>query len=167
MIVVSSFDHAPAAFAQYQPSHVISILDRDEPLSSFKGLGASHHLRLIGDCSRNAACADDDDSRCAQLIAFAERWDRCAPLLIHCSEGVARSMAAAFIILCAVEKDTPESEIAARIRQAAPHADPNLLLVAEADKLLGRQDRMVEAILDLCPCAGSVAKPVVTLPVAA
>lgn len=167
MIIVSSLDHAAAAFRRYQPSHVISILDRDEPLLQFPAIALQRHLKLIGDCSRHAQDDCAADSRCAKIIRFVESWDRKTPLLIHCSEGVARSMAAAFIVLCAVEPDAAEVDIAARIRRAAPHADPNLLLVAEADKLMGRDDRMVGAILDLCPCAGSVAEPIVTLPVAA
>ncbi len=171
MIVVSSLGHSEEAFRKYKPSHVISILDYEEPTPPvFDTLPPENHIKIIENCSRGSDC-DDESTRCARLVAFAQHWAEGgktrAPLLIHCHQGVARSMAAAYIIMCAVEKNHCEKEIAARLRRAAPHADPNLLLISEADALLSRNDRMVEAILDLCPCSGTVAAPIVTLPVAA
>jgi predicted protein tyrosine phosphatase len=164
MIVVSSYSSAEKAFRHYKPRFVVSILDRDEgPAPSFEGLPADNHLYLCGDCSS----ADPDQTRSRQLVDLARRWDRKEPILIHCHQGVARSMAAAYIILCAVEEGRCEAEIAKRLRKAAPHADPNLLLISEADALMRRDDRMVEAILDMQPCSGAVCNDVVTLPLAA
>ncbi len=74
-------------------------------------------------------------------------------------------MAAAYIILCAAQDGVCEREIANGLRKAAPHADPNILLISEADKLMGRNDRMVEAILDLPPCSGANCDDLVILPV--
>ena len=169
MIIVSSLKQSAEAFAEYRPSHVISILEGDEAVPpAFDTLPADDHLRLIENCSEAANCNNGPgDTRCARLIELAQRWKRGAPILIHCHQGIARSMAAAYIIMCAVEPDRSETEIAERLRQAAPHADPNLLLIAEADALLGREDRMVEAILDLAPSSGTVAAPIVALQVAA
>lgn len=166
MIVVSSLDHAAEAFERFRPSHVVSILDHEEATPpAFATLAPENHLQLIGNCSETAPC--DDAARCDKLLKFARRWDRKAPLLVHCNQGVARSMAAAYIVMCAVEEGRCEKALANRLRNAAPHADPNLLLISEADALLNRDDRMVEAILDLSPSCGAVAKPIVTLPVAA
>lgn len=168
MIVVSSFSHAAEAYETYRPSRVISILDAsDGPPPAFKGLASENHVLLGDDCSKAGEPCAAGKQRCEKLIALARDWDRKEPILIHCHQGVARSMAAAYIILCAVEDGRSEKEIAARLRQAAPHADPNLLLISEADELLGRQDRMVEAVLDLCPCSGAVVSPIVALPLAA
>ena len=172
MIIVSSLDHVEEAFQKHRPAYVVSILDVDEPTPPvFDALPEGNHIKLIGNCSRagDPACAEQP-SRCDQILKLAERWsadETKAPILIHCIEGAARSMAVAYILMCAIEENAPESEIATRLRQAAPHADPNLLLISEADKALGREDRMVEAILDLCPCCSSVVAPIVTLPLAA
>ena len=164
MIVVSSFDSAAQAYRKYRPRYVVSILGDDEgPTPCFDDLPADHHIELRGDCSNT----DNGSARCRRLIALAESWDRSAPILIHCQQGVARSMAAAYILLCVVEKDRCEKEIARRLRRAAPHADPNLLLISQADALLDRHDRMVEAILEIEPCAGAVCNDIVTLPLAA
>lgn len=164
MIVVSSLTSSEEAFRRYKPSFVVSILDCDEgPAPTFNGLAKERHIELRGDCASNEA----KSSICTQIVELANKWDRNEPILIHCQQGVARSMAAAYILLCAVESERCEIEIAKRLRQAAPHADPNLLLISEADKLMHRDDRMVEAILDMCPCAGAVCNDIVTLPLAA
>ena len=171
MIIVSSLEHAGAAFKQYAPAYVISILDNDEPTPPvFDSVPAENHLKLIEDCSRSSDPMDCEN-RCAKLLAIAERWRADAeprgPILIHCHQGVARSMAVAYILMCAIEQNNCERKIADRLRSAAPHADPNLMLVSEADAMMDRNDRMVEAILDLCPSCGAVEKQIVTLSVAA
>jgi len=169
MIVVSSLGHSEEAFRKYKPSHVISILDYEEPTPPlFDTLPAENHIKLIENCSAASNCNGPHElSRCEKLIALARRWDGAAPILIHCHQGVSRSMAAAYILMCALAEGRCEKEIAAHLRKAAPHADPNLLLVSEADALLGRNDRMVQAILDLCPSCGTIAAPIVALPLAA
>lgn len=168
MIVVSSLNHAMEAYKRFRPSHVVSILDHEEAdAPAFEGLAEENHLHLISNCSDPERCGASETPRCDKLIALARDWNRAAPILIHCNQGVARSMAAAYIIMCAVEEHQSERTIAERLRKAAPHADPNLLLISEADGLLNRDDRMIEAILDLTPSCGAVAKPIVTLPIAA
>ena len=167
MIIVSSYKEAPAAYKKYGPQFVVSLLDADEgPTPSFPGLSQDNHLELRGNCSAHNS-DDCIEGRCRKLIDLAKRWDRKEPILIHCHQGVSRSMAAAYILLCAVENNISETAIAQRLRKAAPHADPNLLLISRADTLMGREDRMVEAVLDLSPCAGASSDGVVTLPLAA
>ncbi|MEO1243524.1 MAG: hypothetical protein AAFX54_16570 [Pseudomonadota bacterium] len=171
MIIVSSLDHAVEAFRKHRPAYVVSILDVDEPTPpAFDTLPSENHIKLIGDCSRGGADCDGQSARCNEILDIARRWvqdGRKSPILIHCNEGAARSMAVAYIMMCAIEPAQSEKDIAARLRSAAPHADPNLLLISEADAALGRNDRMIEAILDLCPCCSTVGAPIVTLPLAA
>lgn len=172
MIIVSSLNSAEAAFEKHRPAYVVSVLGKDEPTPPlFKVVAPENHIKLIGDCSRAEPSGEGEGSRCRQLVDLAERWLKDppprAPILIHCCEGSARSMAVAYILMCAIEKSHPEEEIAQRLRLAAPHADPNMMLVSEADALMGREDRMVEAILNLCPSSAAVDAPIITLPVAA
>lgn len=82
----------------------------------------------------------------AAVIDFARRWDRKAPLLIHCFAGVSRSTAAAFITSCALHPHLDEDDIADRLRAASPTATPNRRMVAMADLMLGRGGRMRDAI---------------------
>ncbi|MGH6859354.1 MAG: tyrosine phosphatase family protein [Phyllobacterium sp.] len=81
-----------------------------------------------------------------QFLAFARRWDRTAPLLIHCYAGISRSTAGAYITALALNPALKEAELARTLRRNAPSATPNSRLVALADDLLGRQGRMVDAI---------------------
>ena len=81
-----------------------------------------------------------------QLVAFGQRWDRHAPLLIHCYAGVWRSTAAAYITALALNPELDEVWLAQQLRQNAPSATPNGRLVALADDILVRKGRMVDAI---------------------
>jgi predicted protein tyrosine phosphatase len=80
------------------------------------------------------------------LVAFAARWDRREPLVVHCYAGVSRSTAAAFVIVCALSPDRDEHDVAAALRAASPTATPNARLVGVADRVLSRNGRMVAAI---------------------
>lgn len=81
-----------------------------------------------------------------QFIAFGRRWDRKAPLLIHCYAGVSRSTASAYITAIALNPELDETRLAQTLRRNAPSATPNALLIALADDLLVRKGRMVDAI---------------------
>jgi len=80
------------------------------------------------------------------LLEFVGRWDRSAPMLIHCFAGVSRSTASAYIAACALNPRRDEHEIAQALRAASPTATPNARFVALADARLGRDGRMSAAI---------------------
>ncbi|ATU92195.1 tyrosine phosphatase family protein [Phyllobacterium zundukense] len=82
----------------------------------------------------------------SDLIAFGRRWDREAPLLIHCYAGISRSTAGAYITALALNPEIDEVQLAQVLRRNAPSATPNSRLVALADDMLGRKGRMVDAI---------------------
>jgi predicted protein tyrosine phosphatase len=84
-----------------------------------------------------------------ELIRFAHAWDRAEPMLIHCFAGVSRSTAAAYIAACALAPKRDEFDVARSLRAASPTASPNTLLVALADRALGRRGRMSEAIAEI------------------
>ena len=164
MLILSSLEHATEAFARFGPCRVISLLSEDEPMPVFSALGADHHLRLY--VERDACAKTISEAarrRAASIIDFARNWERDGHILVHCYHGVSRSTAAAFIIMCILQPEIPESELAQRLREAAPHADPCPLIIAYADDMLGRDGRMQDAIEELClPCA-QVAAPISTL----
>ena len=85
------------------------------------------------------------------LLRFVRRWDRTAPLVVHCYAGISRSTAGAFVTACALNPDRDEGQIARAIRDASPTAAPNLRIVTHADRLLGRNGRMIAAIRDIGP----------------
>jgi predicted protein tyrosine phosphatase len=80
------------------------------------------------------------------LLDFARVWDRRAPLLIHCFAGISRSNAAAYTVAAALAPKRDEGELANALRRLSPSATPNIRLVSIADKILGRDGRMIRAI---------------------
>jgi predicted protein tyrosine phosphatase len=85
------------------------------------------------------------------VLAFVRKWDRAAPLVIHCYAGISRSTASAFMTVCALNPHRDEIVIAQQIRAASPSAYPNRLIVSLADRALGRQGRMVRALDEIGP----------------
>jgi predicted protein tyrosine phosphatase len=80
------------------------------------------------------------------LIAFVQRWPRRAPLVVHCWAGISRSSAAAYIAACTLNPRRDEAAIARAIREASATAMPNARLVTLADRILGREGRMIAAV---------------------
>lgn len=168
MLIISSLDEACRAFAEHQPARVISLLSGDEDLPCFDGLAADRHLKLyVNDESSGESINSAARDRAREIVDFLKTWSGDGDILIHCSRGVSRSTAAAFVIMCMRAPEKKECDIAAALRSAAPFADPCPLLVSYADALLGRDGRMIDAIEDLPPPCAAITAPVVTLPLAA
>ena len=91
-----------------------------------------------------------------RLIDFASRWDRTAPMVVHCFAGISRSTAGAFVAACAINPQRDEQEIAWAIRRASRTAQPNARIVAIADQLLKRDGRMVRAVETIGPGQAAV-----------
>ena len=151
MILVSPLSQIQDAIAQHAPSHLVSLLDPHSMIETPDGIDPERHLKVgVNDVSSlRADVTSPETLHAQQVIDFARAWDRNAPMLIHCWAGVSRSTAAAFITLCVIEHNAPEDAHAQQLRDQAPHANPNTLLVAHADTLLGREGRMIDAVASM------------------
>ena len=87
-----------------------------------------------------------EEAHVERILAFVRAWPREKPLVIHCYAGISRSPAAAYIAACALHPERDEAELARALRAASPSATPNRRFVELADRLLGREGRMVAAI---------------------
>jgi predicted protein tyrosine phosphatase len=87
-----------------------------------------------------------DEQHVTDLLRFVRRWDRQAPLVVHCFAGISRSTASAYASVCALNPHRDEASIARALRQASPTATPNIRIVSLADRILARDGRMVAAI---------------------
>jgi predicted protein tyrosine phosphatase len=85
------------------------------------------------------------------LLRFVRSWDRANPLVVHCYAGISRSTAGAFVTACALNPQRDEATIARALRAASHTATPNLRIVTLADRMLGRDGRMVAAIRSIGP----------------
>lgn len=131
------------------PSHLISLVPDFEQPETPPILEPGRHLRLeLDDIDAPAAGLTlPHTGHVQQLIAFAQDWSGSRPMLVHCAAGVSRSAAAALVIACARSHAENEDSLVDRLRRTAPHARPNLRILALADRLLGRNGRLVKAAL--------------------
>jgi predicted protein tyrosine phosphatase len=127
--------------------HVVSLLG-DEFVRRPHGITPENYLRLrLHDiCSPLDGYVLPDEAHVADLLHFVRGWDRRTPLVVHCYAGISRSTASAFACVCALNPDRNEASIARALRRASPTATPNVRIVSLADRLLGRDGRMVAAI---------------------
>jgi predicted protein tyrosine phosphatase len=147
-ILVCPLSRVEQMVATHAPERVVSLLDPD---FRFPELGAAYqhrHLRLhLHDVHESVpGQVVPAASHVAELLEFLGRWQRTAPLLIHCRAGIGRSTATAFIAACLHNPDIDERMIALELRRTSPLARPNQLLIALADATLGRNGRMVNAM---------------------
>jgi predicted protein tyrosine phosphatase len=128
--------------------HVVSLIGDEASLVRPAQIPAENHLWLrLHDISTPLdGYIMAGEEQVADLIRFVKRWDRSAPLVVHCYMGISRSTASAYASVCALNPDRSETDIAQSLRAASPTATPNIRIVSLADKLLGRQGRMIAAI---------------------
>lgn len=145
-ITVASFDEADEILdsgACDDFSCLISIGDPDSRPP------AGHHR--IRDSLRLAFYDTQDeigptDEHVQRIIDLGRRLQGKGRILIHCHAGISRSSAAAYIIYCVAFGPGREAEALERVYAQRPIARPNGLMVAIADRLLGRNGAMSRAI---------------------
>jgi predicted protein tyrosine phosphatase len=127
--------------------HVVSLIG-DGAIPRPDGITPENHLwlRLHDISSPLDGYIMPGEEHVAELIRFVRRWDRHAPLVVHCFMGISRSTASAYVAVCALNPKRSEAIIAQALRTASPTATPNHRIVAIADRLLDRDGRMVAAI---------------------
>src|SRR5271165_85353 len=128
--------------------HVVSLIGDEARLERPAAIAPENHLwlRLHDISSPLDGYIIPGEQHVAELIGFVRDWDRRAPLVVHCYMGISRSTASAFAAVCALNPRRAEDDIAQALRAASPTATPNSRIVSLADRLLGRNGRMVAAI---------------------
>jgi predicted protein tyrosine phosphatase len=128
--------------------HVVSLIGDEARLERPTGIAPENHLwlRLHDISSPLDGYIMPDEEHVADLLHFVRGWDRRAPLVVHCYMGISRSTASAFASVCALNPHRDEGTIARALRRASPTATPNIRIISLADRLLGRNGRMVAAI---------------------
>jgi len=148
LLLVTPLSSLADALGAHAPSHLVSLLSPEHMIETPAGFPPAMHLKLgINDIvDPMAGPAPPAREHVDALLLFARSWDTKQPLLIHCWAGISRSMASAFTILCDRLGPGREIQIARAMRERAPHAQPNRLLVRHADDALGRSGRMLLAL---------------------
>jgi predicted protein tyrosine phosphatase len=148
MIHVCSLSRLQETVEDIGARHVVSLIGDETRLQRLAGVTPENHLWL---CLHDISAPLDGyimpgEQHIAELLNFVRGWDRKAPLVVHCYMGISRSTASAFASVCALNPKRDEASIAQALRRASPTATPNIRIVSLADKLLGRNGRMVAAI---------------------
>ncbi len=148
MIHVCSLARLHRTVADIGARHVVSLIGDEANVVRPAQVTAENHLwlRLHDISAPVAGYIMPGEEQVADLLRFVRRWDRCTPLVVHCYMGISRSTASAYASVCALNPERSEADIARALRDASPTATPNIRIVSLADKLLGRQGRMVAAI---------------------
>src|SRR6266498_709002 len=106
----------------------------------------SSKLRLLfGDTLDEESGATEGDVR--SLIELAQYLrSTVGKVLIHCEAGISRSPAAALILYACWLGPGREGEAMEKVFTLRPIAKPNRRMVMLADKILGREGRLIDAL---------------------
>lgn len=149
MIHVCSLAKLHETVERYGARHVITLINGGTVLTRPSNVDPTNHLFLgLNDIVEEIeGMVAPAEHHMRELFDFVQAWPRERPLVIHCYAGISRSTAAAYAALCALLPDRDERELAQRLRHASATATPNPRIVALADAALGREGRMVAAIV--------------------
>ena len=153
MIHVCSLARLHDTVAETRASHIVTLLRLIDRVQRPTSVVESNHLILGMDdiMMPMDGYTHPAEEHVHDLIEFVQRWDRRAPIVMHCYAGISRSTAGAFISACALNPDRDEATIAQAIRGSSKTAAPNIMLVGHADRILGRKGRMIAAVEALGP----------------
>ena len=153
MIHVCSLARLHATVEETRARHIVTLLRLTDRVQRPGHILEQNHLVLAVDdiTLPQDGCTVPGEEHVARLIQFVRRWDRKAPMVVHCFAGISRSTAAAFTAACVLNPERNEAQIARAIRVASPTAQPNLRIVSIADRLLTREGRMIRAVERIGP----------------
>jgi len=134
-------------------SHILTVMANVAQVQRPASVREANHLRVQMDdiTEQIDGFVAPSDQHIEQVLGFVRGWDRSAPLVVHCYAGISRSTASAFAAACMLNPHRDEAAIARQIREASPTAFPNRLIVALADRALGRDGRMLRALDEIGP----------------
>ena len=139
--------------------HVVTLIKDVSLVHRPESIMAQNHLLLDMDdiTDHIEGYVAPAEEHVGDLLRFVRAWDRAAPLVVHCYAGISRSTAGAFVAACALNPQRDEAKIARALRDASPTAMPNIRIVSLADRILGRDGRMIAAIQSIGPGMASYA----------
>ena len=148
MIHVCSLARLHDTVHQTGALHIVTMLKHTDRVERPDHILESNHLILGMDdiTSEMDGYVTPCEEHVGRLLSFVRGWDRARPLVMHCYAGISRSTAGAYVAACALNAERSEHTIARELRGASTTATPNARLVSLADRMLGRDGRMVAAI---------------------
>jgi len=148
MLHVCSLAALPDTVRATGASHILTVMANVDQVQRPSSVLAHNHLKVSMDdiTEHMDGFMAPSDSHIEKVLNFVRGWDRSAPMVVHCYAGISRSTAGAYVAACALNPRRDEMAIARELRRASPTATPNARIVSLADRVLGRDGRMVAAI---------------------
>ncbi|MEQ8781363.1 MAG: tyrosine phosphatase family protein [Roseibium album] len=148
MLHVCSLSKLNETVAETGAKSVVTLINAEMDVPTPAGVSPDRHLFLAFNdiVEQVALLTPPNEQHVEDLLAFVREWDRKAPMVIHCWAGISRSTAGAYVAACALNSEADEYRLASALRETSPSATPNARIIAMADKLLGRDGRMIDAI---------------------
>ena len=102
MIHVCSLARLHDTVAETRASHIVTLLRLIDRVQRPTSVVEANHLILGMDDIRTPmdGYTHPAEEHVHDLIEFVQRWDRRAPVVMHCYAGISRSTAGAFITAC-------------------------------------------------------------------
>jgi predicted protein tyrosine phosphatase len=153
MLHVCSLAALPDTVKATGASHILTVMANVAQVQRPHSVLEVNHLRVqMDDITEHMdGFLAPSEAHVEQVLNFVRGWDRSAPMVVHCYAGISRSTASAFAAACMLNPHRDEISIARQIRAASPIASPNRLIVSLADKVLGREGRMLRALDEMGP----------------
>ncbi|MBP1843691.1 putative protein tyrosine phosphatase [Rhizobium petrolearium] len=148
-IVVCPLASIAEMAVRHRAREMVSLIAESQDFHRPGVISANRHLKLAMNDIGFAGTGDlvaPSETHVKSLIGFVRDWDQSAPIIIHCWMGVSRSPAAAVIATLSLHPEEDDFALAARLREAAPHATPNSRLIEIGDRMLNRGGRLIAAI---------------------
>jgi len=147
VIYISSWRTMEARAVELGVTHILSLLGIEGEPDTPHGIDPARHLHIEVDDvpAPFAGNIAPTKEHVRKILDFSRNWNRNGPMIVHCYAGVSRSTAAALVILCQYNPGC-EMDAALALRRAAPHAKPNRKIIAIADRLMGLEGRLEEAV---------------------
>jgi predicted protein tyrosine phosphatase len=148
MIHVCSLSRLHETVHETRAQHIVTLLKHSDRVERPLHIDEANHLVLgMDDISTPMdGYVLPCEEHVERLITFVRSWTRTSPLVVHCYAGISRSTAGAYVAACALNSARCELAIARALRNASPTASPNMRIVSLADRVLGREGRMIAAI---------------------
>jgi predicted protein tyrosine phosphatase len=147
LIGVCGVDDMRAVVASVGAGRLISLLPEEDQPRKPRAIKRQDHLRVLIDDITEPSPGFVMPARehVDEIVRFLRASPPEVPLVIHCHAGVSRSTATALVAL-ALDAPGREREAAALLREMAPFAFPNELIVQLADEALERRGALVAAL---------------------
>jgi len=151
MITVCGLEEL-AGHADRQVSHVLSILDPDQPEPEAYGAYGEHarlELKFHDIIEETPGFRAPQPEDVAKMLEFGRDIlrdpENLRHLLVHCHMGISRSTAAMALLLAQALPDAPASEVMAHIVRIREKAWPNLRILIFGEEQLGRKGELSSA----------------------